>query len=263
MRFTLRFLADYGLRPLALMSAAVCISVRADTLADLRTTLQRLSADAPIHGVLDVRSQHLDQEENDDRVPPGHLRLLITAGDGLGIELEPAQLRIIDQEQKAHDVDPDRATPASDLLRIAGPLEIGHLVAEGPALLELLGGASAPVTKPDTLDGAPVRQLTVQIPILTNRKYSSYAYGYKGSLVFWLDAQGVPLAYQRDFHAKFCKFFLCITVNERYDAKLKVVDGRLVAASASDEFKQSGLGQGSHTRMDYALQLDVAAPASR
>jgi hypothetical protein len=262
MRFSLRFFADYGLQLLALLSAAVCVSARADTLADLRTTLQRLSADAPIHGVLDVRSQHLDQEENDDRVPPGHLRLLITAGSGLGIELEPEQLQIIDQEQKGHDADSNRVTPVSDLVRIASPLEIGHLVAEGPALLELLGGASAPVVKPDALDGVPVRQLTVQIPILTNRKYSAYAYGYQGSVVLWLDAQGVPLAYQRNFHAKFCKFFLCITVNEQYDAKLKVVGGRLLAVSASDEFRQSGLGQGSHTRTDYALQLDGATPPS-
>lgn len=249
------------LQALLLVAVPVCVSAHADALADLRTTLQHLSADAPVHGVLEVRSEHLDQEENDDRVPAGRLRLLITAGDGLGIQLEPAELQVIDQEQKAHDANPNRATPVSDLLRIASPLEIGHLVAEGPALLELLGGASSPVTKPDVLDDAPVQQLTVQIPILTNRKYSAYAYGYQGSLVFWLGAQGVPLAYRRNFHAKFCKFFFCITVNEQYDARLKVVDGRLLAVSASYEFRQSGLGQGSHTRTDYALQLDgVTSP---
>lgn len=263
MHLLLRFFAHRPVRLLALLPAAVCVSSHADALTDLRATLQRLSADAPIHGVMDVRSEHLDPEENDDWVPPGHLRLLIAAGGGLGIQLEPAQLEVIDHEQRAHDADPNHATPTSDLVRIASPLEIGHLVAEGPALLELLGGASAPVLKPYVLDGAPAQQLTVQIPILTNRKYSSYAYGYQGSLVFWLDPQGVPLAYQRNFHAKFCKFFLCITVNEQYNARLKVVNGRLLAISALDEFRQSGLGQGSHTRTDYSLQLDGATPSSR
>jgi len=262
MRLSLRFFADRRLQLLVLLSAAVCGTAHADALADLRATLQRLSVDTPIHGVLDVRMQHLDQEEYDDQVPPGHLRLLIDAGNGLGIRLDPGQLQAIDQEQKAHDADSNQATPDTDLVRIAGPVEVGHLVAEGPALLELLGGATEPEVQPDTMDGAPVQQLTVQIPILTNRKYSAYAYGYKGSVVLWLDAQGLPLAYQRNFHAKFCRFFLCITVNEEYDAKLKVVDGRLVAVSASDEFRQSGLGQGSHTRTDYALQLDSASAAS-
>jgi hypothetical protein len=241
----------------ALLGVSVTSSgARADALTDMRATLQGLSGDAPIKAVLDARLEHLDQEENDDRVPPGHIRLDIDADGGLGIRLEPDQLQLIDQEQQAHAADPNRATPNVDLLRNTGPTQIERFVSAAPDLLHWLEGATAPELKPGQLDGVSLRQLSVQVPLLANRKYSAYAYGYHGELLLWLDPQGVPLAYQRDFHAKFCKFFLCITVDERHTVRLRVVDGRLVAVSAVDEITQSGLGQGAHTRASYGLQLE-------
>lgn len=245
------------------MTAVAVVSVlilstaaRADALTDVRATLQKLSADSPIKGVLDVRSEHLDQDENDDHVPPGHLRMHIEANGGLSLHLDPDVLQAIDQEQKAHDADANQATPDTDLLRIADALAIGHLTSEGPALLELMEGAADPEIVTTELDGAPVQQLTVQIPLLANKKYRAYAYGYKGSLVLWLDAQGMPLASQQNFHAKFCKFIFCLTVDQRHSTKLRVVNGRLVVISAIDELQQSGLGQSGHTKQTFNLQLD-------
>jgi hypothetical protein len=244
---------------LATVLSALFLSdaTQADALTDVRATLQKLSSDAPIKGTLDVRSEHLDQEENDDHVPPGHLRMHIEANGGLSIHLDPDLLQLIEQEQKAHDADANKPTPDTDLLRIADAMAIGHLTSAAPALLQLLEGATGPEVAAAELDGAPVQQLTVQIPLLANKKYRAYAYGYKGSLVLWLDAQGVPLASQQNFHAKFCKFFFCLTVDQHHDTKLKVVNGRLVAVSAVDELQQSGLGQGSHTKQTFALQLDI------
>lgn len=244
------------LRAMLLGALACGGTARADALVDVRAVLQGLSGNAPLKAVLDARSEHLDQEENDDRVPAGHIRLDVAADGGLGIRLESDQLRLIDQEQQLHAGDPNRATPNVDLLRNTGPTQIERLVAAAPDLLHWLEGATAPELKSDQLDGVSVRQLSVKVPLLANRKYSSYAYGYHGELLLWLDPQGVPLAYERDFHAKFCKFFLCITVDERHTGRLRVVDGRLVAVSAVDEIKQSGLGQGAHTRASYELRLD-------
>jgi hypothetical protein len=230
-------------------------AARADALADVRATLQKLSSDAPVKGTLDVRSEQLDQKE-DDPQPPGHIQLHIEADSGLAVHLAPDLLNAVNREERANGVDANKPTPTADLLRSTGPTAIGNMVSAAPNLLQALEGATAPVVKPDRLDGSPVQQLTVQVPIRANKRYRSYAYGYRGSLVLWLDAQGVPLASQQNFHAKFCRFFLCITVDEHHSTRLKVVDGRLVATSAIEEFQQSGLGQGSHTRQTYNLQLD-------
>ncbi len=236
---------------------------RADALTALRTTLQGLNANTEIKGALDVQSIKVNAKANGGKhkdgkqKPPAQLQLEINAGDGLGIYLSSALLQQINDEQQAHADDSEKPTPTTDLLRNVGPMEVEHIMSTAPMLLHELNGAESPTIKPSQLDGAPAQELTVTVPLKASKKDSSNISDYQGAMTLWLNAQGMPLAYQQAFHAKFCKFFLCVTVNETRNGKLQVINGRLITLSYRDETKQSGLGQDSDTKIIYTLSLNV------
>jgi hypothetical protein len=233
----------------------------ADSLSDLRTVLQGLDAGTAIHGTLEVQSIKLnpkqdDKQKNAKQTPPAQLQLAIDAGEGLGIHLSPALLQRIDAEQQANADDPEKLTPTVDLLRGVGPMEIERVVSAAPGLLRALEGAEGVASKQAELDGAPVQELSMKLPFKASKKQRSDISDYKGSMTIWLDAKGVPLAYRQTFHGKFCKFFLCVTVDETRDGKLQIVAGRLIATSYIDESKQSGLGQDGDSKTIYSLNLE-------
>ena len=241
----------------AAMLWVVLPAARADALTDVRAKLQQLRSEAPIKGILDVRSEHLDQDKNDDKVPPAHIRMHIEADGGLSTHMDPTVLKTLDEEEQANAADPNKPTPTADLLRTAGPVAIGHMVSAAQRLLQELQGATEPTVQPGQLDGQPVQELRVQQPLNASRKDAADIKDYQGGLTVSLDPQGVPLAYEQIFHGKFCKFFICVTIDEKHSARLKVVNGRLVAVSASEELQQAGMGQAGHTRQTFSLQLDA------
>ncbi|HEX5340795.1 MAG TPA: hypothetical protein VFX47_07930 [Gammaproteobacteria bacterium] len=236
--------------------------VQADTLTDLRTTLRGLDAKTGISGTLTVQSGAVKSETGDDKQqdgkqkPPAHIQFDVDAGAGLGIHLSPTLLEQIAAEQQRHAQDPEQATPVSDLLSQVGPMDIERIVSAVPWLLKELDGATSPTTKPTEKEAAGVQTLSVNIPLKLSKKDSSNVSDYQSDMTFWLDTQGMPLAYRQTIHAKFCKFFLCVTVDETRNGKLQAIGGRLVTVSYTDETKQSGLGQDGDTRTVYTLMLD-------
>lgn len=243
-----------GLVAVALLCLAAQ-AAQADTLADLDATLKGLQADTPVKGVMEVTSH--TTEDGDDPAKPavGHLELDVAAGGGLTIHMSPALLQQMDVEESHAAVDPEQKQPTMDLLRSVGPARIGHMLSAAGALRVMLDGATEPKTQAGMLDGAPVTELSVHLPMRLSRKDSGSAKDYQDTAVIRLDAHGMPLQIHETVHAKFCKFFLCLTVDRKQDTGLRVFDGRLVAVSSDEELKQSGLGQGSDTHTTITLQL--------
>jgi len=237
----------------------------ADALTDLRTTLQSLNANTQITGTLDVQSTKVTQKVDKgksrevEQRPPAELNFDINTGDGLGIHLSQALLQQVNAEQQAHADDPEKPTPITDLLRDADPMQVEHIVSAAPMLLHELDGAKSPTVTSAQLDGSPVQVLTVTVPLKVSKKDSSNVKDYQGVMTIWINAQGMPLAYQQTFHAKFCKFLFCVTVDEVRNGKLQAYDGRLVAMSYTDEHKQSGMGQDMDTKTTYTLSMNDAS----
>jgi hypothetical protein len=63
------------------------------------------------------------------------------------------------------------------------------------------------------------------------------------------------LQYTDTLHVKFCKFFICLTVDQSWDTTLKTVDKRLVVVKSVEDFKQSGAGLGLSTKTTSSLTL--------
>ena len=243
-----------GLIPGALLCLAAQ-SARADTLADLDTTLKGLQADTPVKGVMEVTSRATEDGEDPAKPIVGHLELDVAAGGGLTIHMSPVLLQQMDAEESRAASDPEQKQPTVDLLRNVGPTRVGRMLSAASALRVMLDGATEPKTQPGTFDGAPVTELSVRLPERLSKKDRGNAKDYRDSALIRLDAHGIPLQVQETVHAKFCKFFLCLTVDRQQDTSLRVIDGRLVAVSSDEELKQSGLGQGSDTRTTITLQL--------
>lgn len=241
---------------LLLLALGCATAVQADPVADLAAKLKTLRADTPLKGVLEADYQEFDAKGAADKTKSAHLQLDFAYGDGLNIHLSPASLQSLSAEEARNVADPDSPTPEADLLREMSVAHIQHVLSAADGLLRLMDGASAPVARPATLDGAAVTELDMTLPFKAPKKDADAAKDYQDTLSVWLDPQGMPLRFLEKVHGKFCKFFLCVTVDESFGGGLKVVDGRLVNIDYSREHKQSGLGQDSHTKTASSLKLE-------
>ena len=235
------------------LMASIPLAARADALSDLNAKLRDLQAPTPLKGMLDVRSTDLGANTDPSESHDAHLQLAVSEDNGLDIHLDPVLLRKIDVEDAQHAADGNQPEPTSELLSDAGPEKIQHMLSTAAALLWDLDGATLVSAKPDAQTGGT--SVALSLPLHASKKDSGDVKDFRHDIVLTLDAHGVPLAYHDTTHAKFCKFFLCVTVDETHDATLEVVDGRLVTVSLTAEHKQSGLGQGAGMRVAYALRL--------
>jgi hypothetical protein len=240
--------------PLLLLSLA-CVSAQADALTDLTAKLKTLEAPTPVRGTLDASYYEFDAKGVADKTKSAHFKLDVDGSDGLQMHLDPELVQTLSAEETANAADPEKPTPNMDLLREMNPLRIQHMLSAAPTLLRDLDGATGPTIKSAKLGGADVTQLTVALPFRAPKKDSDAAKDWQDTFTVWLDAQGVPLQVQDRIHAKFCKFFLCVTIDDSYSDTLRVVDGRLVITALAQEHQQSGLGQDAHTKTTATLQL--------
>jgi hypothetical protein len=77
-------------------------------------------------------------------------------------------------------------------------------------------------------------------------------------LKLWLDADGVPLAMERDIQARFSKFFVGFRLQEHETREFQRAGGRLVVTRASKDSSGAGLGHSdeSHTVTTVTLLTD-------
>jgi hypothetical protein len=238
-----------------LLLGLACASAQADILADLKTKLKDLQADTPVKGVLDASYAEFDAKGVADKTKSAHFQLQVDGSDGLQVHLNPTLVATLSTEEAANAANPELPTPNGDLLREMTPLRIQHMLSAAPTLSHDLDGATGPVTKSATLGSAKVTVLTVNLPFRAPKKDSDAAKDWQDTLSIWLDTDGVPLQIQDQLHVKFCKFFMCITVDDSYSDTLRLVGGRLVIVDLSQEHQQSGLGQDAHTKTTAALQV--------
>jgi hypothetical protein len=242
-------------RGLLLLLGLACASAQADPLADLTAKLKSLQAETPVKGVLDASYQEFDDKGAADKTKSAHFQLQVDGSEGLNIHLDPALVQTLSAEEAANAVDPDKPTPNADLLREMNPTRIEHMLSAADTLLHDMDGATAPVVRSATLAGANVTELSMTLPFRAPKKDSDAAKDWQDTFSVWLDAQGMPLQVQDQVHAKFCKFFLCVTVDDSYSDTLRMVGGRLVITDLSQEHRQSGLGQDLHSKTTATLQL--------
>ncbi|MGE5625540.1 MAG: hypothetical protein ACM3ZT_08340 [Bacillota bacterium] len=240
---------------LMLLGLVLVPQARADALGDLKARLKTLEADTGIKGVLEARYESFDDKGAPDPSKSAQLQMDIEANGGLSIHFSPALVQALADEEGKNSADPDKPVPLADLQREMSPSHLRHMLSAADTLLVLMDGATSPVTKPSTLDGAEVTALSMDLPVKAPKKQLDNLKDWQDTLTVWMDTDGVPLKIEDKAHGKFCKFFFCFTFDEDHFAEFKVVNGRLVAVREDVERRQSGLGQDSHTKTTATLEL--------
>ena len=242
-------------RWLPLLALACACAAQADAVSDLKAKLETLRASTPIKGVLEADYQEFDDKGMADKAKTGHLQFGFDTKDGLSLHLGPELIQSLSTEEAKNVADADSPTPLADLLRQMSTTHMQHVLSAADALLRDMQGALSSSVKAATVDGAAVTQLDFQMPFKAPKKDADAAKDWQDVVSIWADAQGVPLRFQEKIHGKFCKFLLCVTVDQNYGGTERVVDGRLVTVTSFQETQQSGLGQESHNKTTSTLQL--------
>jgi len=239
----------------SLLALGLATAAHADAAADLNAKLKTLRADVPIKGILEADYQTFDADGHTDKTKAAHLQLNFASWDGLSIHLSPALVQTLSAEEAKNVANPDSPTPQADLLRQMGAIHIQHALSAADALLRSVEGATSSSAKPVTLDGSSVTQLDFVMPLKLPKEQADAAKDWQDLFTVWVDAQGVPLRYRENFHSKFCKFLLCVTLEQSTTGTEQVVNGRLVTVSATQETQQSGHGLDFHSKTVSTLQL--------
>ena len=240
---------------LTLLALACAAAAHADPVADLKARLEGLRAATPIKGTLEADYQAFDEKGMPDKAKAAHLQFGFDTSTGLSLHLSPELLQSLSAEEARNVADPDSPTPQADLLRQMSATHMQHVLSAADALLRDMQGASSSSAKPMTQDGAPATQLDFVMPLKLPKAQADAAKDWQDLLTIWVDAQGVPLRFQEKIHGKFCKFLLCVTVDQGYGGTERVVEGRLVTVTSFQETQQSGHGLDFHNKTTSALQI--------
>jgi len=232
---------------LALLAALPLLAptpLHADRLADLRATLQRLKADAPVKAQIAVRNTRKNGDEDEQKVHAEEATVVAEQGPQ-GLKLTwPAQL--VDEARKAawqRAANPEATTSRGAGLSV---LDAGDAVAlldaAEPLLLEI-DRATLVEDKVEPRGGKPTRVLVVKPRDGFSAAERKSLKSREDVLKIWLDDAGNPVALDRQTRLKYSKLLISFSVNAHATRTYAVVGDRLIATTASDESSGAGLGQ--------------------
>jgi len=166
----------------------------ADTLSDLRTTLDRLPAKAPFAARATVRT---NAAADDDSGRGGTSSFDIqSAPSGLSVRVPPSAIDAAQGEAARKKRDPNVATPTRTAMVALTIFDIMDAVDAAAMLHDDLSEATVIETKTDAWQGKPAKLLRVKVkPSLATK--SRYVAAPVIELTMWFGGDGIPLAARR------------------------------------------------------------------
>jgi hypothetical protein len=239
-----------------LLLAGSCL--RADGLGDLRLTLKRLQGSEPVKATLDYQFWRQVSEPGGPVTIQGGATTRAEDGpQGLRVTWERATLQAADAEQRASALAPFLETPTAQILRSLSALDIAEHLNEGQTLDRLLLQATLLETRQGAWLDKPATVLVVRIaPLLTPPSLRRAVKEVTARAEVWLGADGTPLAYHSDVSYKGSRYLIHFQGVQTEEIHFVRSGNRLVASWASNEERQSGLGQSLETRRVYRISLN-------
>ena len=231
----------------------------ADGLTDVRATLQRLQSDQLLRARIEVKTLRLGGESNKQKQSEAISAVIVESGpQGLTLSWSPEQIKQSRKAAWAERANPD--APKSDMatLKALAAGEALNLLDAADPLRRGLEKAVLQEDKRDSYQGKPVRLLVMKVDLGLDEEERKALKTSEAILKLWLDADGVPLAMERDIQARFSKFLIGFRVHEHETREFHRAGGRLVATRASKDSSGSGLGHSdeSHTTTIVTLLTD-------
>ena len=224
----------------------------ADVLSDLRAVLQRYPAKAPFIASASVQVSGDSQGVAGARTGATSFEVELGAA-GLAIRVPSAALGAAVAEAGEKKRDPQNSTPTRTAMVALTIFDIIDGLDSAAMLLNDLDQATLVGETPSTHDGKPATLLRIKVkPTLAGT--SRFVKEPKIELRVWLDANGFPIAAERDsnYSASFVIVSASNVRKEHWD--FAVAGDRLYAAHSDEENRASAVGKSiiSSRSVNYA-----------
>jgi hypothetical protein len=259
LNFSFDPLSERCVKPLLLLLLAAPTLLCADGLTDVRATLQKLQSDQPLRARVEIKTRRSGGESNKQKQSEGVSSVIVDSGaEGLKLGWSPDQIKQSRKVAWAETANPD--APKSDVATLKA-LEAGQALNLLDAADPLRRGLERAVLledKSSSYKGKPAQLLVIRVDLGLDEEERKAMKSSEAILKLWLDADGVPLAMERDIQAKFSKFLIGFRVHEHETREFQRAGGRLVITRASKDSSGSGLGHSdeSHTTTSVTLLMD-------
>ncbi len=234
---------------LLLCSAIVAFPTAADPLSDLRATLQRFPARAPFSASASLKVN--DNLPELTGAEGGSTTFDVESGpSGLVMRVPPSALDAAESEAAGQKRDPEHHTPTRMAMVTLTTFDVLDAIDAATMLLNDLNGATLIAQEPSTHAGKPSTLLRIKVKATLPAKSSRFVKEPQVELRVWIDANGLPIAAERD--SLYAASFLFIKAgNIRKERWEFAVSGDHLSSSRSDqENHASALGRSmasSHT----------------
>ena len=227
----------------ALVAASLlALPAAADPLSDLRATLQRYPANAPFAVSASLHVSGDSQGVAGART--GETSFEAELGPrGLTIHVTPAALGAAETEAENKKRNPDNLTPTRTALVALTLFDVIDALDAGAMLLNDLDGATLIGQTPSTHAGKNATLLRIKVKSTLAGTRSRFVSEPQIELRVWIDANGTPLAAERD--SSYAASFLFVKAgNIRKERWVLAVSGdRLYATQNEEEDRATAVGK--------------------
>jgi len=236
----------------------VAPSLAADALSDLRTLLQRYPARAPFTASASVRVNGDSQGVAGTR--SGSTDFEVESGPaGLMIRVPPAALGAAESEVEEKKRDPQNSTPTRTAMVALTIFDIIDGLNAAAMLVNDLDQASLISQISSTYAGKPATLMRIKVkPTLAGT--SRFVREPKIELRVWVDANGIPVAAERDsnYSASFVVVSASNIRKERWE--FAISGDRMYAARGEEENRASAVGKSIISSRSVTYRPKVVAP---
>ena len=228
----------------------------ADGLTDVRATLQKLQSDQPLRARVEIKTRRSGGESDKQKQSQAISTVIVESGpQGLTLSWSPEQIKQSRKAAWAQTADPD--APKSDLatLKALAAGDALNLLDAADPLRRGLEKAVLQEDKRDSYQGKPMRLLVIKVDLGLDEEERKALKSSEAVLKLWLDADGVPLAMERDIRAKFSKFLVGFRVYDHETREFQRAGGRLVVTRSSKDSSGSGLGHSDESHITTTVTL--------
>jgi hypothetical protein len=218
----------------------IASSSAADPLADLREVLRRYPAKTPFAATVQI--------SGDAQGAPGGRNGSTTfevedGPGGLTIHVPPVALAAAEAEAEKKKRDPESLTPTRSAMVALTVFDVIDALDAAAMLLDSLNGATLIEQKAAVRDGKPTTLLRIKVKPTLAVARGRFVNEPQVELRVWSDANGIPIAAERDSNYSASVLFLKAGNVRKEQWKFAVAGDRLYASHNDQDDQASALGK--------------------
>ncbi len=236
---------------------ASALSLHADALSDLKSSLSRFPGRSPIQ----VQLRYQTNREASRHGAPAISNAQVTVDviedlQSLKMIWDAKDARRVNEEARAHDHDSKSATPLREAMKDLDPGRLSHLVNQSGILEGLLEDSKFVSESSVAYEGKPARLLTFTFAQRLPSSVRSRLIRSDASLKIWVNAEGLPIASESvsTYSGRRGRIFGNYSGGSKMRTHYAAVQDRLLAVDRSTEETQTDDGESVSARKEIRLQ---------